>query len=117
MALRTFLAMTAAEMQRKAVLPEAVGWMACHFSPYGNGLSNLPGSLPTDSLLILNDRIPIHRHDPETVRQQLEDCIERNHCQGLLLDFQQENCPETANLVRYLSEKIRCPVAVSAAYC
>ena len=116
MALRTFLAMTAAEMQRKAVLPEAVGWMACHFSPYGNGLSNLPGSLPTDSLLILNDRIPIAGHSPQVICQQLETWISEGNCSGLLVDFQRASCPELAGLVRHLSEALICPMAVSEPY-
>ena len=53
--IRLNLAMTAAELGA-APLPSHPAWMACHFSPYSTGLTNLPPKLPQDSLLILNDR-------------------------------------------------------------
>ena len=46
MAITPFLAMTAAEFRKKEDLPDKIAWMACHFSPYGLGLSNLPQRLP-----------------------------------------------------------------------
>ena len=52
MAITPFLAMTAAEIEHSTPLPPNVAWMACHFSPYGAGLSNLPKNLPAGSLLI-----------------------------------------------------------------
>jgi len=116
MATDTFLAMTAAEMSGNCSLPGKIGWMACHFSPYGTGLSNLPKELPAGSLLILNDRIPIHGHDPERVAEQLAETISSLHCTGLLLDFQRPDSPETAQLIRHLSGEFSCPVAVSETY-
>ncbi len=112
----TFLAMTGAEILGKRSLPGNIGWMACHFSPYGTGLSNLPKELPAGSLLILNDRIPIHGHDPERIAAQLREVIEKLHCTGLLLDFQQPDSPETARITRHLSGALSCPVAVSEPY-
>ena len=60
MAIAPFLAMTAAEMQNSSQLPPKIAWMACHFSPYGLGLSNLPKELPSDSLLMVDDITPPH---------------------------------------------------------
>ena len=57
MAIRTYLAMTASEFAKADPLPPHVAWMACHFSPYDSGLTNLPRKLPTNSLLILNKPI------------------------------------------------------------
>jgi len=116
MAVTTFLAMTAAEIYGKSTLPEHIGWMACHFSPYGLGLSNLPRGLPPGALLILNDRIPIHGHCPEIIEKQLEGILSRDNCAGLLLDFQRPECEETAELVHHLSQVLCCPVAVSESY-
>ena len=42
MAIRQYLAMTAAEMTQAGSLPRHAAWMACHFSPYSTGLTNLP---------------------------------------------------------------------------
>ena len=116
MAIRTFLAMTAAEIGEGTSLPPKIAWMACHFSPYSTGLSNRPRSLPPDSLLILNDRTPIHRHDPEVIAAQLAECVENLQCSGVLLDFQRPNCQETAALAALLPGALPCPVAVSALY-
>ena len=46
MAIRQYLAMTAAEMTQAGSLPRHSAWMACHFSPYSTGLTNLPDRLP-----------------------------------------------------------------------
>lgn len=115
MAIVPYLAMTAAEMQNTPSLPEKCGWMACHFSPYGTGLSNIPRTLPDGSLLILNDRTPIQGHDPERIAAQLKDAISRLHCCGLLLDFQQEQ-EELRALTEYLADALPCPVAAPERY-
>lgn len=116
MATVTFLAMTAAELARCSTLPPAIGWMACHFSPYSTGLSNLPKALPSGSLLILNDRTPIHGHDPEVIAAQLTECVENLKCAGLLLDFQYPGCEEAAKLAAFLADTLPFPMAISAPY-
>ena len=58
------LAMTAAEMSSAAPLPEKIAWMACHFSAYSLGITNIPASLPKGAMLILNDRFPCQGHSP-----------------------------------------------------
>lgn len=116
MAIEPFLAMTAAEIRNLSAFPGKIAWMACHFSPYGTGLSNLPHALPPDSLLIVNDRTPIHGHDPQWIAQQLGECVARLGCCGVLLDFQRPEDKETAALVKVLAKALPCPVAVSDLY-
>ena len=116
MAIAPFLAMTAAEMRNHTVLPPKIAWMACHFSPYGLGLSNLPQTLPPGSLLMVDDITPLHGHDPVLIAEQLTFCAENLRCSGILLDFQRQNCPETGELAKYLTGALPCPAAVSEVY-
>lgn len=116
MALPLYLAMTAAEMRGNDILPTQLAYMACHFSSYGTGLSNCPKTLPEGSLLILNDRTPIHGHDHGLIAAQLEEMAQRWVISGILLDFQRPDCKESAVLVKYLSEVLSCPVGVSEPY-
>ena len=116
MAIAPFLAMTAAEMRNQAVLPPKIAWMACHFSPYGLELSNLPKDLPPGSLLMVDDITPPHGHNPALIAEQLTLCAKNLQCSGILLDFQRQNCPETAALAKHLAERLPFPVAVSDSY-
>lgn len=115
MALSPYLAMTAGEILSSTGLPEGLAYMACHFSPYATGLSNLPRELPPGTLLILNDRTPIHGHDPALVCAQLEDTVQKLRCSGVLLDFQRPDCPELQALCQKVAA-LPCPVAVSHLY-
>lgn len=116
MAIRRYFAMTAAEIRANDHLPPELAWMACHFSPYGTGLSNLPKALPPNSLLILNDRTPIHGHDAARIARQLGERMDALKCRGLLLDLQRPGEEETAALVKHLAEALPCPMAVSEPY-
>lgn len=116
MAIAHYLAMTGAEMAAASTLPQHTAWMACHFSPYGSGLSNLPQWLPPASVLILNDRTPIHDHDPVLIAAQLEACVQQFSCIGLLLDFQRPGEAQTPEVVQHLCQSLPCPVAVSEPY-
>lgn len=116
MSLPVYLALTAAEFDRCDSLPEKVGFMACHFSPYGTGLSNLPKQLPEGSLLIVNDRIPICGHDPEVICRQLLEAVEAHGCDCVLLDFQRPDNPQTAAIAKEIVSALPCPVAVTEAY-
>lgn len=105
-----YLAMTAAEFARCQKLPAHMAWMACHFSPYGTGLENLPRELPKGSVLMLNDRIPICGHDPSLVREQLDQALQSNGCTGVVLDLQ--HCGgETEAMVDAL-RKLECTVVI-----
>lgn len=116
MATRRYLALTAAEFAAAEPLPPGVGWMACHFSPYGTGLSNLPSALPPGSLLILNDRIPFRGHDPIRIGRELEGCIRELGCSALLMDFQTPDLPELQALAAHLTGVLPCPCPVSRGY-
>lgn len=116
MAIHPFLAMTAAEIRTVSDFPPKIAWMACHFSPYCTGLSNLPRELPPGSLLILDDITPIHGHDPEEIGGQLTERVEKLECSGVLLDFQRPDCEETAALAKHLAGTLPCPVGVSEPY-
>lgn len=116
MAIRPFLAMTAAEIRGTETLPSKTAWMACHFSPYSTGLSNLPKALPPGSMVILDDITPIHGHDAEAITVQLRSRLEEMECSGVLLDFQRPGYEEAKLLARRLSEALPCPVGVSALY-
>ena len=116
MALPLYLAMTAAEIRKNTVLPPQMAYMACHFSPYGTGLSNCPAGLPKGSLLILNDRTPIHGHDPQEICDQLEDLMGQFRCTSLLLDFQRPDCEEAAKLVSYITQALPVPPVATHHY-
>ena len=116
MAITPFLAMTAAEMYASSSLPEKVAWMACHFSPYGTGLSNLPKAMPPGSLLMVDDITPPHRHDPVLIAEQLSACVETFPCSGVLLDFQRSGFEETQAIAGYLAQALPCPTVVSSSY-
>lgn len=111
MAIRPFLAMTAAEIRGTETLPPKTAWMACHFSPYSTGLSNLPKALPPGSMVILDDITPIHGHDSETIAAQLRPRLDALECSGVLLDFQRPGYEEAELLAGRLSEALPCPWA------
>lgn len=111
-----YLAMTAAEMAGCTALPRQTAWMACHFSSGGNGLSNLPRWLPADSLLILDDSIPMQGHDLQQIAVELGACLEQLQCVSLLLDFQRAGEEQTRKLVEHLCETLPFPIIVSDAY-
>lgn len=116
MAIPLFLAMTSREIHQNAEIPENIAWMACHFSPYGTGLSNLPDALPPGSMVILNDRTPVCGHDPALIAAQLDAVVEDNRCSGVLLDFQRPDAGETALIAETLVKTLTCPVIVSHLY-
>lgn len=115
MAINRYLAMTDAEFSGSLPASWRAAWMACHFSPYGSGLTNLPKQLPTGSLLILNDRIPPMHCDIGRIFSVLERIIHTQYCSGLLLDFQRIDCPQLKMICERLVD-LPCPVAVSLPY-
>ncbi len=115
MAIPLYLAMTAAEFSSTAEQPEDLAWMACHFSPYGTGLTNVPDELPPKALLIVNDRTPIYGHDPKRILEILKESVVRLDCWGVLLDFQRPDYTEAKEIAAAL-QALPCPVAVSELY-
>lgn len=111
-----YLAMTAWEMEKTEKLPPKCAWMACHFSPYGTGLSNLPTSLPHKSIIILNDRTPIYRHDPILIADQLTTLCHEFGAEAVLLDFQRPFSKEYEAVVMQVVKTLSVPVGVTEAY-
>lgn len=111
MILPLYLAMTGAEICGCQALPRNLAYMACHFSSYSTGLSNLPDALPDGSLVILNDRIPVCGHDPVRICQQLEQLSPAM----LLLDLQRP-AKETSGIIAAILDSGICPTAVSDLY-
>ena len=116
MSINCFLAMTAGEFVSGAPLPPRPAWMACHFSVYGTGLTNLPRNLPAGSMVIVNDRIPLNGHDPKQIGAQLADLEQQLDISGFLLDFQRQDCPETQRIASYLAEVLTSPVGITEGY-
>lgn len=116
MSLNLYLAMTAAEFSSRERLPPKIGWMACHFSCYGPGLTNLPTTLPKGSMVIVDDCTPPRGHDEKMIVQQLCELAQQFSVSCFLLDFQRPNCPETAQLAKALVKALPCPVGVSDIY-
>jgi hypothetical protein len=110
------LAMTASEIAGVCPLPKDFAWMACHFSPDGEGLTNLPDYLPDGSLLILNDSNPCRNHDIRHISKQLQETVAKFRCCGLLLDFQRPFTDYAASVAAALAQSLPCPVAVPPQY-
>lgn len=116
MPLPIYLAMTGAEYEKNADTVEKMAWMACHFSPYGTGLSNFPCNLPEGAILILNDRTPVCGHDPELIAAQVRELTEQFACSRVLLDLQRPGEAQTAAIVQHILQTLSCPAAVSEHY-
>lgn len=113
--MQTYFAMTPDELRLTTSLPGPIGWMACHFDPKGSGIIDVPQYLPAGSVLLLDDSLPVHGHNPNRIRQELELAYSRLRFNALLLDFQRESNPETAALVD-LFVQLPFPVVVSSLY-
>lgn len=111
-----FLAATAAEFQTMAENSGNIAWMACHFSPYGTGLSNFPVSLPPGAMLIVNDRTPVCGHDPDRIAGEICRLVADHKCSRVLLDFQRPGEALTQAIAAAVMEAVPCPTAVTAEY-
>lgn len=116
MDIRCYIAMTAQEFRLAKPQPKDMAWLSCHFSPEGDGLSNLPEYLPTGSVLIVDDYYPPNKQRPELVARQLSQIAERFALKAVILDFQIPGVPKTVEMVNYLTEAIPCPICVAAPY-
>ncbi len=112
MGIAHYLAMTAEEIRSHTPAAQ-LAYMACHFSPYGTGITNIPTALPKGSMLILNDRIPYLRHDFHEIARQLSQAAEALSCGCVLLDFPRPDTPR--DLGPFLVTQLSCPVGLSPA--
>ncbi len=109
-----FLAMTAGEIPADPLHP--IAYMACHFSAWSKGLSNLPETLPPGSLILLDDSMGLQGHDPALITRQLQDLIGQFQPEALLIDFQRAPTEEAFRLLDVCIPQLPCPVAVPAPY-
>lgn len=116
MALPCYLAITAGEISANSILPPDIAWMSCHFSCYHTGLTNIPKQLPPGAMLILNDQIPCHGHDPKRIADEVAAITEDFSCSRVLLDFERAGDSQAAAIARHLVEALTVPVAVSDLY-
>lgn len=116
MAIACYLAMTAAEFSVCTNLPPQIGWLSCHFSPSGPGLSNIPKALPPDSVLILDDSMPFHDHRADVILHQLQEAISTMKIRAVILDFQRQKNQEVEALVSILQKELPCSVPAPPEY-
>ena len=116
MALPLYLAMTASEIASLDTFPANFAYMACHFSPYCQGLSNIPSALPENSVLILNDNLPCQDHSPGLVADQLKALMDTFHCESLLLDFQRPPAPESEAMADMILRTLPYPTVLTPEY-
>ncbi len=111
---KVFLAQTSGEIKKQ--LPEKLAYMALHFSPYGKGLSNIPGDLPKGSILLLDDSTSPTHHDPQLVVEQLKQLTTQLSPAAVLLDFQRPVTEELKAMAGYITKALPCPVGVTECY-
>ena len=111
---QVFLAVTAKELE--SVRPKQTAYMACHFSAGGPGLSNLPYFLPKNSILLLDDSMPVQDHDPKTVLAQLTELIGKFSVRAVLLDFQRPPTEESRRMAAAILQNCSCTAAATPAY-
>ena len=116
MAMVCYLAMTTGEVSVCPSLPKKMAWMACHFSSSGPGISNLPPSLPSDTILILDDNTPFNNHDPAAISRELVQAAKQLGVRSVLLDFQRPDVPQVQELAGILATTLPCPVGISSIY-
>lgn len=116
MILPTYLAMTAQEIAKFGHISSTLCYMACHFSPNGQGLIGLPAALPPNSLLCIDDLHPISKQDLPLLVRQIEKLQTGLHLNGILLDFQRPNNPIAPMVIAAILECACCKTAVSHIY-
>ena len=116
MALPLYLAVTGAEMSAFSSFSQPLAYLACHFSPYTQGITNIPQNLPLNSILILTDRTPCQGHSADLVAKQLGQVISEFGCESLLLDFQRPAEAESIKMAETVIASLPCPVAVTQNY-
>lgn len=116
MAIRPYLAMTAAEIAENRNISCGIAWLDCSFSAAGDGLENLPADLDPGSLLVITDRNPWNGHSTDAVCHALSCLAFRFDCGGILLDFQQPFDPDLLTLCKALLRCLPCPVIVEQRY-
>ena len=116
MAIACYLAMTAAEFSVCTDLPPQIGWLSCHFSPSGPGLSNIPKALPPDSVLIVDDSTPFQDHRVDVILHQLQEAVAAMNIRAVILDFQRKKNQDVEELASVLQKELPCAVPAPPEY-
>ena len=109
-----YLAMTESEIAGCPRLPGHLAWIGCRFGP--EGLLGLPEALPSGSLLILDDQVPLGTTPISEITARLAQVLERLSCRGLVLDFQRPGIDAQRVLAAALPGQLPCPVAAPPEY-
>lgn len=117
MALPVYLAMTAFEYEHCPSPPKNPGWMACHFSSYGEGLSNIPQQFPQGGIVMVNDQIPPACHSSDLIVQQLLQTVENFSPRAIVLDFQRPFQQLLRDIAQEILSDLPCPVVLTESYC
>ena len=115
MGLPIYLAMTGWEIHACETPRCLAAYMACHFSPYGTGLSGIPQALSPGAALMVNDRIPFCLHDIDLILSQLEGAIRSLSCRMLFLDFQRSGVAQVAEFC-HRAAALPCTLVVAEPY-
>lgn len=116
MSIPLFLAMTSQEIRENICQTGKIAYMACHFSPKGSGVTNLPENMPPTAMLILDDRIPYGGQSAEQLIAGLRASVERLGCQYVLLDFERPATKQLQELSAAVANELPCPVAMPPEY-
>lgn len=109
-----FTAVTARELS--VYRPEKTAYLSCHLSACGAGLTNLPLTLPENSLILVDDSMPPNGHDKDFIAGQLQDLVQKFSPQAVLLDFQNPPTGESRALCAAIAKALPCPVGITLPY-
>ncbi len=116
MALKVYLAMTESEIREKSPSLPAVAWLTGGFIRETGELVGMGALCPEGTMLTVTDSAGLEGLDLDGALSALMRTVEEYHCESILLDFQQPECPEAAALAERVVNAATCPVGVSAKY-
>lgn len=116
MEFKTYLAMTAREMEQTPEKPKDIAYIGCFFIPQAPWIGGIPTHLPLDSLLILDDRTAPCPEALDAIPAFLSPILQQLAPAGFVLDFQHPNLSVQQELSESLIKSLPCPVIVSDLY-
>ena len=116
MVLPLYLAMTDTEMQHLPTLPPRIARMGCTFDPDGPGLLDLPETIPSNGMLLVDDRHPVRNHNLALVAQALAETADRLGIDCILLDFERPPTSASLAMAACIAQTLPCPVGMPPDY-
>lgn len=95
---------------------QPIAWLGMHFSPQDSSITAVPSSLPPNSILILDDRVPPPEQGCGKLLLQLESIIGRLSPEGVYLDFQRPGLSSSRRFSEAFRERFPALTAVSHYY-